>query len=130
MISDRLNAGIQLLRDDGVFFASIGDEEQEHLSTLIRHRYGKNNLFANLIWEKKKKGSFLNGKIVRMKDYILCVSKSDASFKGLIGEVARETETYPVIKTTNARGVRRIKAGIQSKYKKKGSSRKCMHGFR
>ncbi|GAU09092.1 DNA methyltransferase [Desulfoplanes formicivorans] len=119
MISDRINSGIRLISNDGVLFASIGDEEQEHLSTLIRQQYGKRNFFANLIWEKKKKGSFLNGKIVRMKDYVLCVSKSDAAFRGLIGEVARKSETYPVIKTTNARGVRTIKAGISSKYREK-----------
>ena len=117
MIDDRLDKGMSLMSDDGVLFASIGDEEQEHLSTLVRQKYGKNNFFANLIWEKKKKGSFLNGKIVRMKDYILCVSKTADISKGLIGEINSETETYPVIKTTNARGLRKIKAGIHSKYR-------------
>jgi len=119
MMSDRVDLGMSFLKDDGVFFASIGDEEQEHLSTYVRHRFGKDNFFANLIWEKKKKGSFLNGKIVRMKDYILCIAKNEQSFGGLIGEIARETETYPVIKTTNARGTRVIKAGIPSKYRER-----------
>ena len=75
MIEERVAPGIDTLSDSGVFFASIGDEEQEHLSTLLRHSYGKERFFATLIWEKKKKGSFLSGQIARMKDYILCVSK-------------------------------------------------------
>lgn len=119
MISERVMKGYALLKNDGVFFTSIGDEEQEHLSTFFRHQFGKDRFFANLVWEKKKKGSFLNGSIVRMKDYILALSKSVKHFNGLIGEVAKEAESYPVIKTTNARGVRVIKAGISSKYREK-----------
>ena len=117
MINDRLEKGMDLLSRSGVMFISIGDEEQEHLSTLVRQKYGKDNFFANLVWEKKKKGSFLNGKIVRMKDYILCVSKSAEESDGLVGEINTETETYPVIKTTNARGLRVIQTGISSKFR-------------
>ena len=117
MIHDRLKKGMDLLSKSGVMFISIGDEEQEHLSTLVRQEFGKDNFFANLVWEKKKKGSFLNGKIVRMKDYILCVSKFTEESDGLVGEVNAETETYPVIKTTNARGLRIIRAGIASKFR-------------
>ena len=119
MMDDRLSQGVKTLSEDGVMFVSIGDEEQEHLSTLVRQKFGKANLFATLVWEKKKKGSFLNGKIVRMKDYILCVSKDESKTDGLIGEINSESETYPVIKTTNARGLRIIKAGIPSKFKEK-----------
>ena len=118
MLQERLNVAQSMLGNDGISFINVGDEEQEYLSSLVRQNFGKSNLFATLIWEKKMKGSFLNGKIVRMKDYILCISKS-TDFPGLIGEIAKDTETYPVIKTTNARGVRTIKSGIISKYKDK-----------
>lgn len=119
MMADRIAEGYGLLREDGVFFISIGDEEQEHLSSYVRHQVGKGNLFATLVWEKKKKGSFLNGKIVRMKDYVLCMSKDADKFDGLIGEVSRSPETYPVIKTTNARGTRVVRAGVESKFRLK-----------
>ena len=55
LLDERISAGVNTLADSGVFFASIGDEEQDHLSTLLRHRFGKNSFFATLIWEKKKK---------------------------------------------------------------------------
>ena len=53
-----------------------------------------------------------------MKEYILVYAKNDSYFKGLVGEINTDTETYPCIKTTNARGIRVIKKGTPSKYKK------------
>ena len=117
MIEERVAPGIDTLSDSGVFFASIGDEEQEHLSTLLRHSYGKERFFATLIWEKKKKGSFLSDQIARMKDYILCVSKDANSSPGLIGEVTSDTETYPCVNASNPREIRTIAPGIPSKYR-------------
>lgn len=125
MMSDRLDIGMSTLADDGVLFASIGDEEQENLASLIRDKYGKERFFSTLVWEKKKKGSFLNGSIARMKDYILCVSKKVESFSGLIGEIASETETYPCVNASNARDTRVIKPGISSKFKVKDYERKA-----
>ncbi|HAU0216865.1 TPA: site-specific DNA-methyltransferase, partial [Legionella pneumophila] len=117
MIVDRLDKGMNLIADDGVMFISIGDEEQEHLATLLRQKYGKERFFSTLVWEKKKKGSFLHGSIARMKDYILCVSKQAEHFSGLIGEIITETETYPCINASNPREIRIISPGIISKYK-------------
>ncbi len=119
MADERIGKGIELLANDGVFFVSIGDEEQEHLSTLLRQKYGKGSFFATLIWEKKKKGSFLSGYIAKMKDYILCVAKNQQAFSGLIGEIASDTETYPCVNASNPRDIRRIEPGIESKFREK-----------
>ncbi|MBW2663953.1 MAG: site-specific DNA-methyltransferase, partial [Deltaproteobacteria bacterium] len=119
MVEERINDGMKTLTSSGAFFASIGDEEQEHLATLLRHKYGKGRFFSTLIWEKKKKGSFLSGQIARMKDYILCVSKQPEVFSGLIGEIASDTETYPCVNASNPREIRRIQSGIPSKYRDK-----------
>jgi len=125
MINERISKGIYILNETGVFFASIGDEEQEHLSTLVREKYGKSNFFANLIWEKKKKGSFLSGQIAKMKDYIICMSKDHNQFEGLVGEIVTETETYPCVNASNPRDERIIKPGIISKYREKDVLRKA-----
>lgn len=117
MISDRVESGERFLQKSGSFFISIGDEEQEHLSTYIRHKFGKERFFANLIWEKKKKGSFLSGNIAKMKDYIICFSKDAKEFNGLVGEIASETETYPCVNASNPREIRKINPGIRSKYR-------------
>lgn len=128
MMQDRLIEGWELLSESGVMFISIGEEECDHLSVLLRELFGEENFFATLIWEKKKKGSFLSGKIASMKDYILCVAKNPDCFEGLIGEIATEETTYPCVNASNSRDIRTIDYTIKSKYKesnyilKKGSS--------
>ncbi len=117
MMDQRLDSGIELLQEDGAFFVSIGDEEQVNLASLIKSKFGKERFFATLIWEKKKKGTFLSGNIAKMKDYILCVSKNNNKFMGLVGEIAKETTTYPCVNASNGREIRTISAGINSKYK-------------
>ena len=124
MVEDRIDKGIRLLSNDGAFFVSIGDEEQEHLATLLRGRYRKRRFFATLVWEKKKKGSFLSGQIARMKDYILCIAKQLESFPGLVGEITTEIETYPCVNASNPREVRHIPPGIVSKYREKETWKK------
>lgn len=119
MIYPRLRIAKDLLTDDGVIFISIDDNEQENLKKCCDEVFGAQNFIAQLVWEKKKKGAFLSKNYINMKEYIIVYAKNNATFAGLIGEVTSEEETYPCIKTTNARGVRVIKKGIPSKYKEK-----------
>ncbi|MFC7434918.1 site-specific DNA-methyltransferase [Hydrogenophaga bisanensis] len=119
MIYSRLRLARTLLREDGVIFASIDDCESHNIRKVLDEIFGENNFVAQLVWEKKKKGAFLSGSSTNVKEYVVAYAKNLASFKGLVGEIARGEETYPVIKTTNSRGVRVIKKGIPSKYREK-----------
>lgn len=119
MIYTRMRLARNLLSDDGVIFASIDDGECQNLRKVLDEIFGENNFVAQLVWEKKKKGAFLSGSSTNVKEYVIAYAKSLPSFKGLIGEIARGEETYPVIKTTNSRGVRVIRKGIPSKYREK-----------
>lgn len=119
MVYPRLKLAKDLLRDDGVIFISIDDNEQENLKKCCDEVFGAHNFIAQLVWEKKKKGAFLSKNYINMKEYIVVYAKNNATFAGLIGEVTSKEETYPCIKTTNARGIRVIKKGVPSKYKEK-----------
>jgi adenine-specific DNA-methyltransferase len=119
MMYPRLKLARNLLRDDGVFLASIDDNEVHHLIDLLNDVFGEECFVATLVWEKKKKGAFLSGDSTNIKEYVVVFAKSKSSFGGLIGEIARGTETYPVIKTTNSRGRRVIRKGISSKFREK-----------
>lgn len=119
MIYSRLRLARTLLREDGVIFASIDDCESQNIRKVLDEIFGESNFVAQLVWEKKKKGAFLSGSSTNVKEYVVAYAKNLASFKGLVGEIARGEETYPVIKTTNSRGVRVIKKGIPSKYREK-----------
>lgn len=119
MISDALIQGMSKVSEDGVMFVFTSDEEQEYIASLVRQLFGKDHFFATLVWEKKKKGSFLSGSIASMKDYVLCISKSTSTFNGLIGEIAEDEETYPCVNATNPRDIRHVESGITSKYREK-----------
>ena len=115
----RLLVARSLLKKEGVIFLSIDDNEIHHLKKLCDEILGSKNFVAQLVWEKKKKGAFLSKNYINMKEYVLVYAKHNPSFGGLIGEINSASETYPCIKTTNARGIRIIKKGTPSKCKEK-----------
>lgn len=122
LLYPRLKIARDLLSEDGVIFISIDDNEQENLKKLCDEIFGARNFVAQLVWEKKKKGAFLSKNYINMKEYVLVYAKSNSDFIGLIGEINSDSETYPCIKTTNARGTRVIKKGTPSKFKEKNYS--------
>lgn len=119
MMCPRLRLLQKLLSKDGVIFISIGDAEQANLKLLCNEIFGASNFITELIWEKKKKGTFLSNTITNIKDYILVYCKNNNFFQGLIGEINTSTETYPCINASNKRETRFIPKGIVSKYRQK-----------
>lgn len=119
MMYPRLKLARNLLKPDGVIVISIGDKEIDNLREICSEIFGGENLVATAIWEKKNKGAFLASDITNMKDYVVVYCKEKDSFNGLIGQIALEEETYPCVNAPNAREIRTIPAGIQSKFRKK-----------
>lgn len=119
MIYPRLLLARDLLSKDGVIFISIDDCEQANLIKICSEIFGERNYVASLVWEKKKKGSFLSNAITNIKEYVVVYCKDPNYFEGLIGEINEDTETYPCINATNKRELRTIPAGIESKFKEK-----------
>ena len=119
MMYPRLELLREFLSDDGAIFISIDDNEQAHLKLICDEIFGAKNFVAQLVWEKKKKGSFLSKTVTNVKEYILVYCKLLNSFGGLIGEMNRATETYPCINPVNSRGIRIIPKGTPSKFKQK-----------
>lgn len=119
MVYSRLKIARDLLTDDGVMFISIDDNEVDNLTKIVKEIFYDENYIATLVWEKKKKGSFLSNTITNVKEYVLVVAKNYSFFKGLVGEINDSIETYPCINAVNKREVRVIPAGIESKYKEK-----------
>ncbi|MGP5146211.1 site-specific DNA-methyltransferase [Corynebacterium variabile] len=117
MMYPRLKLARNLLSENGVIVISIGDSEVANLRSVASEIFGQGNFVGQLIWEKKKKGAFLSGSVSNVKEYILCFARNRQKFEGFIGEIARDSETYPVIKTTNSRGVRTIRSGIRSRFR-------------
>lgn len=115
----RLTIASRLLSDIGVIFISIDDNEVSQLKILCDEVFGESNFVSQLVWEKKKKGSFLSNQITNIKEYVLVYCKNRADFGGLIGQINTNTETYPCINASNKRAVCKISKGIKSNYKQK-----------
>ncbi|MFN7727008.1 MAG: site-specific DNA-methyltransferase [Rubrivivax sp.] len=75
----RLLLAKDLLRDDGVIFISIDDNEQAQLKLLCDEVFGAENFLSNLVWEKGRKNDakfFSNG-----HEYMLVYAKSQAHLR-------------------------------------------------
>ncbi len=87
MMYPRLMLLRELLREDGVIFVSIDDNEVHHLRMLIDEIFGEDNFLASLVWEKGRKN---DAKLVSVgHEYILLFAKSKELLK-VNGTVWRE----------------------------------------
>ncbi len=75
----RLLLAKDLLRDDGVIFISIDDNEQAQLKLLCDEVFGQENFISELVWEKGRKNDakfFSNG-----HEYMLVYAKSQSTLR-------------------------------------------------
>ncbi len=80
MLNERLRLAKQLLKDDGVIFVSIDDNEQAYLKVLMDEIFGEENFVTNFIWQKKSGGG-LNKTIYEGHEYIICYAKNKLQTK-------------------------------------------------
>lgn len=99
MMYPRLVLLKQFLRDDGVIFISIDDNEVHHLRNLATE-IGGLKFIGSIVWERKRKGSHLSKKLTKKTEYILAYSRKSDDVE-LIGEDVGEDEDFPLVKRTN-----------------------------
>ena len=79
MMYPRLKLARNLLRDDGVVFISIDDNEVRGVSALCDEIFGESNFIAEIVWEKmyttKNDASLVSG----AHEYVVCYAKSNIS---------------------------------------------------
>ena len=90
MMYPRLKLARNLLKDDGVIFMSIDDNEVSNLRKMCDEIFGEENFIAELIWERayapKNDAKFISNS----HDYVLMYSKSIELFQ--IGRLPRTEE--------------------------------------
>ena len=75
MMYPRLYLARNLLRDDGVIFISIDDNEAANLKLMCDEIFGEENFLAQIIW--KKRSTPPNDQVIAAQhEYILCFSKN------------------------------------------------------
>lgn len=78
MMYSRLLIARQLLREDGVIFISIDDNEVHHLRKLCDEVFGEENFVGELPRITKKAGKS-SEHFAKNNDYVICYQKSDES---------------------------------------------------
>ena len=87
MIYPRLMLARNLLRDDGVIFISIDDNELDNLKKICDEIFGSSNFVANMIWQSTA-GSNTGTDIVTVTENILIYTKkrNDFIFDGMLSD--------------------------------------------
>lgn len=75
MMYPRLVLARELLKEDGVIFVSIDDNEVHNLRKILDEVFGEENFVANIIWQKKYSPQNDATYFSDMHDYLLCFAK-------------------------------------------------------
>lgn len=77
MMYPRLRLAANLLKEDGVIFISIDENEIDNLKKVCNEVFGEENFVADLIWTNKEGGGSSDSKLFRIKhEHILCYCKN------------------------------------------------------
>ena len=90
MMYPRLRLAANLLRDDGVIFISIDDNEVTNLRKICDEVFGEENFVAQLIWERAFSPKNDAKYVSNSHDYVLMYARNISDFK--IGQLDRSEE--------------------------------------
>ena len=94
MMLPRLHLAKTLLRDDGVIFISIDDNEQAQLKLLCDEVFGAENFLANLIWQKKYAATNDAKGFSTLHDYIMVYQKGFEFERNLLPRTEAQNKPY------------------------------------
>jgi len=112
MMYPRLFVARQLLRDDGVIFISIDDEEVGHLRMLCDEIFGSENLCGVIKRRAARKTAFLRKRMTDMCDYIVAYVRSESAAPLSAGQVSDGTR--PVFNERNKITLRILRDGARA----------------
>ena len=95
MMYSRLLIARQLLKEDGVIFISIDDNEVHHLRKLCDDVFGEENFVSEIIWHSKYTTANDAKYVSRQHEYVLLYAKSKENFDiGLLDRTTKMDEAY------------------------------------
>jgi adenine-specific DNA-methyltransferase len=90
MIYPRLRLARNLLKEDGVIFMSIDDNEVENLKKVSHEIFGEENFIGSMIWKKTENIKMDSKYFSVNKDFVLCYKKNNKSeFNKEISDILR-----------------------------------------
>lgn len=102
----RLVLARELLRDDGVIFISIDDNEQANLKRLCDEVFGEGNFVGNIIVKSNPRGSMSEAEIADLHEYLMIYAKNRECVQIIGHEITEEMESE--YKLSDEKGVYRL----------------------
>jgi len=104
MMMPRLYLSRNLLREDGIIFVSIDDNEVTNLRQLLDELYGEENFVASVIWQKKYSPQNDAKWFSAMHDYVLVYAKNKELWRPYLLERTAEMNARYTNPDNDARG--------------------------
>ena len=82
----RLRIARSLLKEDGIIFMSIDDNEQATLRILADSIFGEQNFISELVWQKKKGGGNDSRHVATEHEYIIMFAKNKQALENIFIE--------------------------------------------
>ncbi|MBI5123167.1 site-specific DNA-methyltransferase, partial [Candidatus Roizmanbacteria bacterium] len=77
MMYPRLFLARNLLKEDGVIFISVDDNEVANLRLIMDEIFGEENFVAQIVWQNKEGGGGSDSRLFKIKhEYVLCYGKA------------------------------------------------------
>lgn len=127
MMLPRLSLARQLLREDGIIFVSIDDNELANLKLLMDEVFGEENFIDYFSWAKSETPANLSRKSKKVVEYVLCYQKNKNSekFKGIR---KNSTSSNGLLNQTNKPGILTFPASVVTTRLEDGPLQKGSYG--
>jgi adenine-specific DNA-methyltransferase len=94
MIFPRIILSKALLRDDGVIFITIDDNEYHHLKLIMDEVFGQENHIATIVWQSRDTPGNDTTRISSTHNYVVCYRKSDSFKINLLPRTQDQIQNY------------------------------------
>lgn len=102
MMYPRLFMAKNLLKDDGLIFISIDDNEYHNLKAIMDEIFGEENFIDNIIWKKRYGGGAKEKYLVSLHEYILVYARNKAQLSEIVVPLKKDSvERYYKLKDEN-----------------------------
>lgn len=91
MMYPRLRVAKDLLRDDGLIFVSIDDNEVHNLRQMMNEIYGEENFIDCIVWRKRYGGGAKEKHLVTLHEYVLFYAKDKENVAELFIPMSQES---------------------------------------
>ncbi|VAW45911.1 Type III restriction-modification system methylation subunit, partial [hydrothermal vent metagenome] len=91
MMYPRLKLARNLLKDDGVIFISIDDNEVHNLRKICDEIFGEGNFVAELLWKRRASSAMADNNVSSDHEYVICYQKG--LLKGFSG-IEKDFKSY------------------------------------